>query len=382
MAIGKAKKWGIIGLVVVVVLLVGAVVGFRMAVQMVKGKVLEALGPESEIKELRVDWNSVDVEGLRIKGGQGWPAADTLRAERVVVVPALRSLLSGEIQVRSITVVKPYLSALRTKDGKLRVLPSLLEKPAAPAKEGGGAAGPAVSIGRITLQDAVVELYDATVAQPPLKIRMEQIQASVRNVLVPALTGKTRFELAGIVKGVQKDGRANLAGWTEVATKDSSVNTEIRSLDLLAFQPYLSKSADVRVQKGLLDLDLQSEVSQNRLKAPGKVALSDLELAPGRGPFDTFMGMPRAAVINFLKNKNNKIEVKFILEGDINNPQFALNEAFATRIASSMAESMGVSIRGVAEGIGTLGPKGGQAVGEAAKGVGGALGEFLGRKKQ
>ena len=121
MAAGRGKRWGLIALVVLVILMVGGIVGFRVAVGILKGKVVEALGPDSEIKDLRVSWSAVEVEGLRIKGRPGWPAADTLRAERVVIVPSLRSILSGQIRVSSISVVKPYLSALRTKDGKLQV---------------------------------------------------------------------------------------------------------------------------------------------------------------------------------------------------------------------------------------------------------------------
>jgi hypothetical protein len=116
----------------------------------------------------------------------------------VAVVPSLRSVLSGHYRVNSITIVQPYLSALRTKDGKLLVVPSLL-----------ASSLPAVIIGRITLQDGVVELFDATVARPPLKIRLEQIQATVRDVVVPALKGRSRFDLTGVVKGVQRDGRSS-----------------------------------------------------------------------------------------------------------------------------------------------------------------------------
>ena len=378
MAAGKGKRWGLIALVALVVLVVGGIVGFRMAVGVLKVKVVEALGPDSEVKELRVSWSAVEVDGLRIKGRPGWPAADTLRAERVVIVPSLRSILSGQIRVSSITVVKPYLSALRTKDGKLQVVPSLMA-----GREGKGqTAPPAVAISRISLQDGVVELFDATVASPPLKVRLERIQATLRDVLVPALTGKSRFDLAGVLKGVRRDGQVTVAGWAEVATKDSSVKTTLRSVDLVALQPYLTKATETRVQNGVLDLDLQSEVSKNRLRAPGKVVISDLEFAPSRGAFDTFMGVPRAAVVSFLKDKENKIAVNFIIEGDVNNPQFALNEAFATRVASAMAENLGVSIRGVAEGVGSLGQKGLEAVGGAAKGVGSAVQQLFGGQKK
>jgi hypothetical protein len=359
---------------------VGGIVGFRVAVGLLKDKVVQALGPESEIKDLRVGWSSVEVEGLRIKGRTGWPASDALRAERVIIVPSLRSILSGKVRVQSITIVKPYLSALRTKDGKLQVVPSLLGAP--PAQKSGGGAAPPVAIGRIALQDGVVEIFDATVASPPHKIRLEQLQATVHEVLVPALTGKSRFDLAGVLKGVQHDGRVSVSGWAEVATKDSSVKTELRKVDLVALQPYIIKAAEAGVQRGALDLDLQSDVVHNRLKAPGKATIADLELSPSKGALGTFMGVPRDAVVAFLKNKDNKITVNFVLEGDINNPQFSLNEAFSTRMASAMAENLGVSIRGLAQGVGTLGQKGVGAFADTAKGLGGALGGLLGGSKK
>ena len=366
------RKWGLIALAVFLVFVVGCLVAFRVGIGILKGKVAEALGPNSEIAAIRVGWSSVEVEGLRIKGQKGWPADDALRAERVVIVPSLRSFFSGQYRVSSVTIVKPYLSALRTKNGQLQVVPSL---PASSL--------PAVMIERITLQDGVVELFDATVARPPLKIRLEQIQATVRDVAVPALTGRSGFELAGVVKGVQRDGRATVAGWAEFATRDSSVKTQLRSVDLVALQAYLIKAEETGVRKGTLDLDLESDVSKNRLNAPGKVTISDLELAPTKGALGTFMGVPRNAIVAFLKNKGNEITMNFILAGDISNPQFSLNEALSTRVELSLAETLGVSLGGMTKEVGTLGEQGLEAVGQAVKGVGGAVQRlFGGLKKQ
>jgi uncharacterized protein involved in outer membrane biogenesis len=381
MSNGKGKRWRLIALVALLVLLVASAVGFRMAAGVLKGKVAEALGPGSELQDLRVGWSGVVVEGLRIKGPQGWPAADTLRAERVRIVPSLRSLFSDRIRVRSITVVRPYLSAWRTRDGALRVIPSLLAAPAdRPA--GAGQAPRPVAIARITLQEGVVELFDATVSQPPLKTRLEQIRATVRDVVAPTLAGRTRFDLTAVVKGIQRDGRASIAGWAELRSRDSAVQTQLRSVDLVALQPYLTRAAETRVQKGTLDLDLQSEVKQNRLRAPGKMVLSDLEFVPARGASDTFMGVPRAAVVAFLQNKENKIAVEFVIEGDVSNPRFTLSEGLATRVAAALGERLGVSIREVAEGVGGLAQQGVEAAGEAAKEVGSALEQLLGGQKK
>jgi hypothetical protein len=78
-----------------------------------------------------------------------------------------------------------------------------------------------------------------------------------------------------------RDGRATVAGWAEIATKDSSVKTQLRSVDLVALQAYLIKADETGVRKGTLNLDLESDVSKNRLKAPGKV-ITRFHLRAGR----------------------------------------------------------------------------------------------------
>jgi hypothetical protein len=385
MVVGKRKRLMVIVSAVIAVLILGGVVGFQVAVRVLKGKVVEVLGPNSEIGDIRLGWSSVKVEGLRIKGPSGWPAADALQAERVIVVPSLRSVFSRPYRIRSITIVKPYLSAFRTKEGKFLALPGLLT---GAASEGQAktlsslAASPRVDVGRVTLEDGVVELYDATVAQPPLKIRLEQIKATIRDMAIPAVKGKSRFELAGVVKGVQRDGQMKMEGWAEVGTKDSSVKMEFRSVDLLVLQPYLIKENERGIQKGTFDLDLQSDVSKNRLLAPGTATISDLEFVPAEGGFDTFMGLPRQAVLAFLMRNENKITVDFVLEGDINDPQFSINQTFTQRLAFAMAKVLGVDLGGMAKDVGTLGLKGGEAVGQAAKGTAGWLQRLFGGKKK
>jgi uncharacterized protein involved in outer membrane biogenesis len=378
----RTRKWGIAALAAALILAAGVMIGLRIAAGIIKGKVVEALGPESEIGNIQLGWWGLEIQGLRIKGGQGWPAADALRVERVAIAPSLRSLFSDAIRIRSITIVRPSLTAVRSRDGRLHVLPSLLEERPSQEKAPAGSSTWMVVVSRTTLEDGVLEFFDAAVAQPPVRVRLEKIQGTLTDLLVPGLNRKSQFDLAAVVKGVNHDGRATLAGWAEIATKDSSVKTELRGVDLVALQPYLVKAAETRLRRGALDLDLQSEVAGNRLRAPGRVVISDLEFAPAAGPLDTFMGVPRTAVVNFLKNKDKKIAVNFVIEGDINNPHFTLREALAMRIGSGMAELLGVSLRGVAEGVGTLGQKGVEATGEAVKGLEGALQDLVGGKKK
>ena len=51
-------------------------------------------------------------------------------------------------------------------------------------------------------------------------------------------------------------------------------------------------------------------------------------------------------------------------------------------MAASMAETLGVSIHGVAEGVGMLGRTGAEAMGGTAKGIGDELGGLFGAQKK
>jgi hypothetical protein len=379
----KKNHWIMIVLVALIILIVGGIVGFRVALGVLKGKVALALGPESEIHDIRVGWSAVDIEGLRIKGTGDWPATDTIRADRVTIVPSLRSLFSGQYRIHSLTISNPYLSLYRTKAGKLLVLPSLLSQNAKP-ETASTQTTPSykVIIGNIVLKDGIVEFFDATVGRRPLKISLEKIQVTIDDIIVPALDDRSSFTIKGVVKGIHQDGRADISGWADLSTKDSSMKMQLKSVDMKAIEPYLIKASDTGVRRGTLDLDLQSDVRNNRMKAPGRMTISDLTLAPSKGVMSTFMGVPREAVLTFLKEKGNSITLDFVLEGDINNPKFSLNETMSQRMAVSMAGLLNVSIGGVAKGAASLGKGGVDAAEGVVKGIGGAMHQlFSGQKK-
>ena len=363
----KLKRWVFIAAAVAVGIAVAAAVGLHFAVQALKSKVEQALGPQSEVGEIVVGWSAIEIHRVRIKAPKGWPAADTLRAQRIVIVPDLRGLLSAQVRVNRITVEDAYVSMLRARDGRLRVLPSMLEGHAKqPEKD--KSTPPPVTIGVIELRGGVLELFDATVRQPPHKLRLEQLQATVKDLKVPDLTGRTQIQIGGVVKGVQHNGTLSIAGWAELASKDSDIASKLRGVDLVAFQPYLIKETETGVRRGTLDLDIKSTIHKNILHAPGKITLTGLELESSGGAMGTFMGLPRQAVLGALKNHNDQITMQFTLEGDLNDPKFSLNENLAKRLGSGFASTLGVSIEGLAHGAGN-----------AAHGVGDAVRKLFGK---
>lgn len=363
----KFTRTILIALAAIAVLAAAAMAGLHFAAGILKSQIEQALGEDSEVQEIALGWSSVEIRGVRIRAPKGWPAAETLRAERVVIRPDLLGLFSARVHVPRITVENAYVSALRARDGKVRILPSLLEAPAK-QRDGNAAPMPGISIGTIELRDGVLEFFDATVRQPAHKIRLEQLHARVDDLRLPDLASRTRIQLDGTVKGVQRNGRLQIDGWAELGAKNSDITTKLQGVDLVALQPYLIKASEAGVKRGALDLKLKSSVRNNRLHAPGTITLSGLELASNGGAFGTFMGMPRQAVIAGMKNRNDQITIDFTLDGNLNDPKFSLNDSVALQVGVALAKSLGISIEGLAKGLGS-----------GVEGLGGAVKKLFGK---
>lgn len=71
MTSGSVRKWGLIVLVVLLVLIVGCLVGFRVGIGILKEKMVEALGPDSEITAIRVGWFERGSGGASDQGAEG-----------------------------------------------------------------------------------------------------------------------------------------------------------------------------------------------------------------------------------------------------------------------------------------------------------------------
>jgi uncharacterized protein involved in outer membrane biogenesis len=361
----------------------------RAGVGIVERQVVSALGPGAQVGHLGAGWSEVEITDLRIAAQRGWPAPESLRAERVRIVPSWRSLLSERIEIARIEVTGGYLSALRTRDGHLRLLPTLIGAsgagPANAQPTPNAAATPAaerpsarsVSIGEIRIENGALELFDETVARPPWKVRLQQIDATVRDLEVPALGGELPFELSAELDGPQRDGHVALSGWLDPSTRDLELEGSLRAVDLLALQPYFVEETKQRLRGGALDLDITAQVRSKRLHAPGRLTLSRLQFAQGGRTKAMVLGVPRDLLLASLQAKGGKITLDFSLDGDIDDPKFLLHETLSTRIAVQLAKELGFSVGGLVEGIGGLGVEGLNGADKAAGGIGSALRKLI-----
>ena len=339
----------------VLLIVVALTVAAQLALRRLPALVADALGPRASVGAIEAGWHGVVVRDLVIAADRTrWPAAHELRAERVTVVPQWRSLFGSDWRVARLEVEGGYVSMLRTREGRLVVVPSLTAGNRAAPRAG---AAPAVRLDAVTLQGVALDLFDSTVTGArgaPHRIRLTDLNARLGPVALPALDERMAVDLDARFKGVQRDGRLSVDGHVTPATRDATLAVRAQGIDLVALQPYLLRRGEASVQRGSLDLALDAKAAQQRLHAPGRLTLRDLQLdSNGGGVLGTFAGVPRQAVLATLA-RDGRIELEFTLEGRVDDPQFSLNELFAARFAVGLAEKLGVSLGGVVEGVGNV----------------------------
>ncbi|MFO1341381.1 MAG: DUF748 domain-containing protein [Burkholderiaceae bacterium] len=356
---GRLPTRLLVPLLVLACLLLGAVGAYRVAVERLNTALRQALGPRATVGAVELGWAGLVVRDLHVAAGPGWPADEELHAGTVRVRPDLASAFGGAWRVQRIEVEDARIVLLRTRDGRLRVLPSMLE-PAPGAASSAAASAPApvpatrVLIDHVVLHRVQVDLHDASLHLPrPHLVRLTDLEATLDTLALPALDQAMQIELAATVKGPSHDGRVALAGTLTPATREARLTAEMNGVDLLALQPYLLKVADGGIRQGRLDLSLQATVHDQQLKAPGRVTLTGLELAEGSGLLGRMGGLSRQAALAALK-RHDRIALAFTLEGRLDDPGFSVNDSLALRFATGLAEALGVSIEGVVEGVGKV----------------------------
>lgn len=385
----RSRAWW--WLVAAAVLAAALLAAWQVALRQFQQAVLASLGPRASVGAWEIGLNGIVLSDVRVRadrdGPLAWPADDELRAARVRLQPKWRSLWADEAagwQLQRVHIEGAYLSVLRPRQGGPRLLPSLLERPAvrtgaagspgAPrvvpvvAQAGGppdravdrAAGGPPrpVTIHEVIVEDAALDVFDARIGRPPHRMQLAALQATVGPLQWPALDRPVPLALRGRLKGLpsagdSRDGDLRIDGTLTPASRDAQLAVRLRGIDLRVLQPYLLRVNEGGVERGFVDLDLDATVRAQRLQAPGRVVFSGLELASRPGVFGSFAGLPEQLVLAAVRERG-RIELKFTLDGRLDDPAFSLDENLATRIAVGLAQSLGVSVGGVVQGLGQV----------------------------
>lgn len=376
MAMSKGTRWVVVVGSVLLVLIVLALAGSRIAQQKVKDRVIDALGPLGSAQSIDVGFTSIHLTNVVLKPPPGWPAGTPLRADEITLTPDIRDLLARRMHIRSVVVRGFDLAVLRSKDGSLKLLPNLresLNRSDAAASDASAPLSPASrdkQVDHISFEQGSFHFYDMTVGPPAFKVTVSDANASVDNLKLPALSEPTRVSVTGSIKGPAHTGSVAFDGWIKIASRDSQTTSKLHGVDVAMLDPYLVKKAGAHAQVigGTVDLTVESTVRNYQLHAPGTVTIHNLQLADSGNPLDTFLSIPTKAAIAALKSRNGEITLHFVLDGNLRDPKFSVREDLMTRLGAGFAKALGVSVEDVVKGAG-----------ETVKGLGNALKGLLGQ---
>jgi hypothetical protein len=335
----------LLGLVVLVGL--GVLGGLHYATRSIEERVLRALGPGSEVREIKVGLHEVELLGVRVSAPKGWPAETALEAGRVVLTPKLRELLSDRMELTEARIERAYVSAVRPKGGGgLRILPGVVRKSEKQADDRGGA-----SIRELRFENCTIDLYDATVPLRPQRVRIEGVTGTLKDIELPELDTRIRIELDGVLKGPVHKGTIAVRGWVEGRRKNAELDIEVKSVDLAVFEPYFVTKAKTGVDTGTFDIDIKARVRDSALHAPGTLTVHGLKLGAADNPAQAIAGLPRRAAVGALSDDKDRINVPFTLDGKLEDPTFAIAGKTALHAGIAVAKASGLSFEGLVRGL-------------------------------
>lgn len=361
----RARMFAIVGVAVGLVVVVGLFLAYRGLTHLVEGEIRSALGQGATIRSLEVNWNGIGVTELRVPAPQGALSPQMLKAERIWVTPSLRSLFTRALSIASVEIDQAYLLIRRTPSGMVLPLPTRASSPAS--------TGRAIEIRRVDIPNASIDWDDTTVT-PPVRLRLAPVRITLTAIHLPA-SGPVNLTVEGQVAG-RPPGWLTMTGWFHPQSRDSDLRVRVAGVDLVPLQPYFLGPRDSRLTSGSFDLTMESRVKAQKLHAPGQLTLIDLRFVPGIGFLQTFVGLPRDAVLRFLET-NRRLEVEFVVEGPIDAPEFRLQEAMSRKIALALAEKLGVPLQGIGKEVIGIGATGAEAVKKEGEAFGKVLREIF-----
>jgi len=360
------KKWVPILGIALLLFLAGYFVLSFYAVKLINTELKESLGPGMTIGDVKVRATYLAVKGVQYEDPK--LKRKMFQIEEMRIYPALLSSLLGTLHIRDLTMLRPAFTLYRSPDGVWGG-PWLLLERMAKKREGKKDKNPDkkereakpfhIKMGRLRIRDGRVDIEDRKVSGAPALIQLREVNFDLEKIEFPLTSARSPLDSQGKLKGPKKDGAIASKGWINLKTMDMDTSLKVHETELRIFEPYYRKNVTAEIESGIMAMEAKITIKENMIDAPGELDLVDLRMKED----GTFFYIPAKTMVSLLKNKKNQIHVRFHVKGKMDDPQFNLRENFLTRVALSMAETLGLPIKVV----------GGEILGGTVKGATGLV---------
>jgi len=320
----------------IIVLAVTTVLLIKNANRIIQHELDHLLGKDFSVQEIRLKWNKVEALHVSYKDPEG---KIIFRADRLILSTDLTRLLKKDYTISKAVLVNPYLFFETDLKGRLK-MPSPVQK-----EKGDEKSFPAFRIQKIEIQNGSLDYLDRKTPGEPVLTELRNIDIESENIIFPLEDNFSDYRFTARVSGKLSAGTVQSQGKINLKTLDMDSKIKTNDLDITHFKPYFQKKRDMNITRGLLDLDMDMKIVSGKIHAPGKAVLKDLQLDSAKGAGVKFLNLPAHTVLRFLKDNKDQIDFHFILEGELNNPNFNIPEGFVERVSMGIAGKLGLPIK-------------------------------------
>jgi len=137
-------------------------------------------------------------------------------------------------------------------------------------------------------------------------------------------------------------GKIKINGSVIMFTAKPSANLKatIVGIDLNAVSPYLRKLLQHTVKSGQLDAQVAVKINQGKLDSNAKLTLHKFYVKQldehQQDKYQKSLGMPLSSALSLLRDGNDSIQIDLPITGDIQNPDFSINDIISTVSAKAI----------------------------------------------
>jgi len=94
---------------------------------------------------------------------------------------------------------------------------------------------------------------------------------------------------------------------------------KMKEVELKIFEPYYRKRVSAEIESGHMKMDATVTIKNQKINAPGHMELIDLQIKEE----GTVFYLPAKTLASLLKDRGNRVKVKFHVKGNMDDPGIA-----------------------------------------------------------
>jgi hypothetical protein len=376
-------KKGLILVSIAVLIVAGFLVLSYNGCRLIRTRLEQTMRPGLRVGKINVKPTHLSLKGIQYED----PISKKrlFQIEEMKIYPSLLSVLGGErnVQIRRCMILKPSFFFYRSREGgfigpfpkagkERDEMPEKAQEGSSQGEERKAHAA-TVRIDRLQIEKGSLDFEDQKTEGSTAYLQLRDMDLEVKDLQYPPVSVHSPVEFKGKFKGVTREGNLASKGWIDLQTTNMEMTLRTREIELRTFEPYYRKKVTAEISSGHMDMDARITIRKHLLDAPGEMDLVNLRVKEGSG---SVLYIPARNFIQMLKNKGNRVKVRFRIKGNLDDPQFNLRENVASRLAVALAESLGLPV--TATGEGTVGRQGARGSSDGVKSVE----DFFGKKKR